>query len=137
MRILYVVLTLAVLAGCSIAPIPAGSSEDIFVPPASGLSAGDALLVAVARSAPLYPKEIFDKEVSGDATVDFIVERDGSVRIAKAVLQTNELFGAAAVDCVKQWRFKPALKNGVPVRFGSSRNGVGMRAAEKRHGHLS
>jgi TonB family protein len=115
--ILYLLIALTMLVGCTTVPTKPENPEEIFVPSASGLSAGDALPAPIFQAGPLYPKELFDRKTPGEATVDFVIERDGSVQIAKAVSQTNELFGAAAVECVKKWKFKPALKGGIPARF--------------------
>jgi protein TonB len=72
--------------------------------------------VPIFETRPFYPKDLADLKIQGVALVDFIVETDGSVQYAAAIRQTNEEFGLAAVSAVKRWKFKPGLKNGVPVR---------------------
>jgi TonB family protein len=57
-----------------------------------------------------------ERNISGKATIDFFVETDGSVKVAKAIQFTDPQFEEAATECIRQWKFKPALKNGVPVR---------------------
>lgn len=83
--------------------------------------------VAVERPAVgVYPPEVL-KEVppvwpadaqlqSGTVTVNLIVTvnasgRAGRVRVTRAVAG----FEQAAIDCVKQWEYRTALANGVPV----------------------
>lgn len=74
----------------------------------------------------IYPPEVM-KEVagvwpadatltSGTVTVNLIVTvnalgRAGRVRVTRAVAG----FEQAAIDCVRQWEYRPALANGVPV----------------------
>jgi protein TonB len=76
----------------------------------------DALPAPISQKTPSYPIEMAGKKTAGDVVVEFFVEPDGSVQEAKAIMQTNEFFGRAAVDTVKQWKFKPGLKNGRAVR---------------------
>jgi TonB family protein len=79
---------------------------------------------AVSKVAPIYPN---DMKPGGEGTVmvQALVLEDGSVgdvRIVRSVPGLDE----AAVACVRQWRFKPAMSKGapvavwvaVPVRFG-------------------
>jgi TonB family protein len=72
--------------------------------------------IVVYQVRPFYPKEMADSKTPGEATVDFIIETDGSVKIAKATKATNAQFGESAVNCVKLWRFKPAFRDGVAFR---------------------
>lgn len=53
--------------------------------------------------------------VSGQATVDFIVDSAGNVRNAVAASSTDTAFAQAAVDAVSQWSFNPGLKSGRSV----------------------
>jgi protein TonB len=103
-------MVLAVMTGC--VTNPQATSE----PPADHLSAVDVMPVPRFQAQPRYPREMLRQHISGAAVIEFIVDRDGSVQRAKVVSQTNELFGAAAVECVMKWRFNPALRAGVPVR---------------------
>jgi TonB family protein len=50
----------------------------------------------------------------GSATVQVLVGRDGTVQDAK-FLQGSLAFARAAVDGVRQWKFKPYILNGHPV----------------------
>ena len=80
-------------------------------------SAYDSAPVPIKRFAPEYPSEMKKKDLTGEVVVEFIVEKDGSVQMAKVVKQTNAAFGRVAVAAVKKWKFTPALKAGAPVRF--------------------
>jgi len=76
---------------------------------------GIALPVAVFQALPSLPEEMSRAGIEGKATVEFFVQADGTVQTARAVSQTEASFGTAAVDCVKQWKFRPAFRDGVPV----------------------
>jgi TonB family protein len=76
---------------------------------------GVALPVAVYQVLPEFPEKIAAQGIEGKATVEFSVKPDGTVEGAKVASQTFELFGVVAVECVKQWKFRPAFRDGVPV----------------------
>ena len=67
---------------------------------------------------PVIIKEVHPK---GDkhAKVDFecVVEEDGSVSTVKITKSSDEKLNEAATDAMKQWLFKPATRNGKPVRI--------------------
>jgi protein TonB len=78
--------------------------------------AGDSPPVVRFQVRPHYPKELAEQKKEGEVLVEFFVEKDGSVNDARVLRQTNAAFGKAAVECVKRWKFDPALKAGTPVR---------------------
>lgn len=65
---------------------------------------------------PIYPVADRNPGKNGTVWIAFIVDTDGTVKQAQVVRTSAVEFGAAALAAVKQWRYKPALKNGVPVR---------------------
>jgi TonB family protein len=70
--------------------------------------------VLTKQTKPKYPQAAFDKRIEGDVVVEFVVDVQGRVskpRVVQSVAGLDE----AAIDCVRQWRFKPALKKGKPV----------------------
>jgi TonB family protein len=103
-------------AACS-TPIVTNKPPDPFPGEAyEGVLPTDQMPIPVYRVRPFYPRELADSKTSGEAVVDFIIETDGSVRLAKATKATNAQFAEAAVDCVRLWKFKPAFRNGVAIR---------------------
>ena len=116
MKQVFVCLLALGLAACT-TPISTSKPPEPFPGEAyEGVLPTDKWPIPVYKVCPFYPKELADSKTSGAAVVDFIVETDGSVRIAKATKATNAQFGEAAVDCVKLWKFKPAFRNGVAIR---------------------
>ena len=73
-------------------------------------------LSPIKQALPTYPVLLRAKGITGEATIQLVVDVDGSVRDAKIVKQTHEAFGEAALECVKKWKYRPALRDGVPVR---------------------
>jgi TonB family protein len=63
---------------------------------------------------PQYPAAAKAGGQRGSVVLQVLIGRDGAVRDAK-FLQGSLVFARAAIDAVKQWRFKPYLMNGRPV----------------------
>jgi len=72
----------------------------------------DQIPFPVFQAKPSYPAEMRQNGVSGQATIDFIVDSAGNVRNAFAASSTDPAFAQAAVDAVSQWSFSPGLKSG-------------------------
>lgn len=67
------------------------------------------------RQQPVYPFEMRRAGITGEVTVDFIVDADGNVQNAYALKSTQREFESAAVTAVSKWRFKPGKKGGRAV----------------------
>lgn len=63
---------------------------------------------------PEYPPIALAAGVQGIVAVEVRIEPDGTVGTAN-VVRSIPLLDQAALDAVKQWRFKPTLLNGQPV----------------------
>jgi protein TonB len=63
---------------------------------------------------PAYPAEAREARAEGTVQLQALVLKDGSVGDVR-VTQSVPLLDAAAMACVRQWRFKPALSKGAPV----------------------
>jgi TonB family protein len=61
-----------------------------------------------------YPAEARKAGIQGTVMLQALVMEDGTVLDTK-ILKGIPLLDDAAVDCVRQWRFKPALDKGKPV----------------------
>ncbi len=84
--------------------------------PAPPPSVADTDAVAVSRPAPRYPPEALRRNIGGSVRVEVTVAADGSVeRIALAEGSGNRDLDRAAMEAVRRWKFKPALRNGQPV----------------------
>jgi TonB family protein len=63
---------------------------------------------------PVYPEIARKARVAGLVILEARIGADGSVEDAQ-VLRSIPLLDQAAIDAVKQWRFRPTLLNGTPV----------------------
>ncbi|HXY52522.1 MAG TPA: TonB family protein [Terriglobales bacterium] len=91
-------------------PPPVSSLEPIMVPEETSRGL---LLHSVD---PMYPPQAIQQKMEGPVLLQAWVGTDGSVRDLKLVRGYFAL-GRAAVDAVKQWRFKPYNLNGHPIDF--------------------
>jgi TonB family protein len=110
-------------------PLPRDPGRDDTLDPASVGDAGakdrtregfgeyvyvEELPVAINRASPRLPEEARRQGVEGTVMVEAHILRDGSVGDVR-VVKSVPLLDEAAIDCVRQWEFKPALNGGKPV----------------------
>lgn len=62
-----------------------------------------------------YPPKALEKGIEGQLTLEFTVQRDGSVRNVDIVDSLHPLCDSAAVEGIRQVEFVPAKKNGEPI----------------------
>lgn len=67
------------------------------------------------RVEPVYPTEAKEKGVEGEVEFEIIIDEQGEVADVQ-VLSGNAMLVSAAYEAVRQWRYKPVLLNGVPIR---------------------
>jgi len=70
----------------------------------------------VQRVEPEYPEPARQQHIQGPVILEALVGRDGAVEKLSTVSGDPQL-AAAATDAVRQWRFKPFLRNGSPEQF--------------------
>jgi protein TonB len=63
---------------------------------------------------PVYPHLAVISRISGTVRIEAILTREGAVQSLR-VVSGHPLLVKAAVDAVRQWRYKPTLLNGVPT----------------------
>ena len=64
---------------------------------------------------PEFTEEARRQGISGDVVLEIVVRADGSVGDVKVLQGLGGGLNRNAVDAVKQWRFAPARRHGVPV----------------------
>ncbi|SDD72925.1 energy transducer TonB [Desulfuromonas thiophila] len=68
------------------------------------------------RPEPGYPWQARRQRIEGQVEVELVVDRDGCVEQARVIAaEPAELFDAAVLAVVRQWRFQPAQLQGQPV----------------------
>ncbi|RZA13667.1 MAG: energy transducer TonB [Lysobacteraceae bacterium] len=84
--------------------------------PAAPRAVADTDAVPINRPAPRYPAEALSRNIGGIVRVRATVAPDGSVeRMEVAESSGNRFLDRAAMDAVRRWTFKPALRGGQPV----------------------
>jgi len=89
-------------------------------PPARLKRGGDveqALLLS--RTKPAYPFLAIQTHTQGDVVLHAIISKDGSVAELQ-LISGQPLLVRAAMDAVRQWRYKPTLLNGEPVEVDTT-----------------
>lgn len=70
--------------------------------------------VKIRHVSPVYPQIAQNAKISGVVILEAVIGIDGSVTDIR-VLRSIPTLDAAAVEAVKQWKFRPTLLNGTPV----------------------
>jgi protein TonB len=68
------------------------------------------------RVEPIYPEIAVMAKVTGTVILEAVVATDGTVESVK-VLRPVKFLDQAAIDAVKQWRYKPLILNGLSTPF--------------------
>ena len=69
----------------------------------------------IEGSKPEFPPGLKAKGEDGSTKIRIVVDETGAVSEAEVVSATHPFFGMAAVDAVKQWKFRPARDESGPV----------------------
>ena len=65
---------------------------------------------------PKYPTALKREGVSGIVSVTCVIDENGKVISAKAAKSTRVDFEKPALEAIQNWTFKPATKDGKPVK---------------------
>jgi TonB family protein len=82
----------------------------------------------LSQVAPVYPPIAKTAHISGTVLLHCLIGKDGSVATLEYVLGPPLLM-KAALDAVRQWKYKPMLLNGEPVRVDTTVSVVFMLGA--------
>lgn len=75
----------------------------------------DSKPVAIRQPLTTYPWVLRGDEISGEAEIEFIIDRNGRPLFPRIVSATHVDFGWAAATAVLNWRYKSPMKNGAKV----------------------
>ena len=75
----------------------------------------DQIPVPRYQAKPVYPFEMSRAGITGEVTVEFVVDVQGDVREAFAKKSTQREFEAAAIQAVSKWKFRAGKKGGKAV----------------------
>lgn len=81
-----------------------------------GMSGFDTDVIPVVRVAPNYPRVAMQAKLQGRVTMAVTINPDGTVSNAE-VLEADPpgIFERAAIDAMRNWRFRPKVVGGTPV----------------------
>ncbi len=71
----------------------------------------DAPARLVKSTKPVYPRWALDHKIEGTVTIELLVDERGKV-VRWEILKSIPSLDAAAVQCVRQWVFSPAIVRG-------------------------
>ncbi len=100
---------------------PAGQSADSTSSPIPGVERpgqGVSAPVLLHETKPNYTPEAMRARIQGLIAMECVVEPDGSVGPVRVTRSLDAIYGLdeQAIRTLKQWRFRPGTKDGVPVR---------------------
>ena len=78
------------------------------------LSAGVVAAQLISRVEPRYPPLAIETRQSGTVVLHAIISREGRIESLE-VVSGSPFFAQAALDAVRQWRYRPTLLDGEPV----------------------
>jgi protein TonB len=70
--------------------------------------------MVISKIEPTYPKLALNARVTGVVLVKAIISREGTITELQ-VVKGHPILVPAAIEAVKQWRYRPYLLNGAPV----------------------
>jgi TonB family protein len=74
--------------------------------------------VAVQREVPPWrPPDVAARQATHQGWVEIIVDEQGAVEQASIVDSVHAAYDAALLEAVRKWRYRPATRNGQPVRY--------------------
>lgn len=71
------------------------------------------------KVAPVYPDQAKAAGIKGDVAVHIVIGTDGTIKDA-TVVSGDPILGQAALDAVRQWKYRPTLLNSKPVEVDST-----------------
>ena len=73
--------------------------------------------VPVQKVDPKYPPTLITERVTGEVILYAVIRRDGSVDSIQLVRGIDEQLDANAIRALRQWKFRPGAKQGIPIEL--------------------
>jgi len=81
----------------------------------SGMNVAEGDYLPIVRVAPVYPARALSRGLEGYVDLEFTVTPAGTVADPVVIYSTSSLFERAAMQAVLKFKYKPRVKDGVPV----------------------
>ena len=98
--------------GGVISNVPVEPDRPGVVRVSQGVMAG----LLVSKVAPDYPADAKQARIQGTVVMRVIVDKEGNVANIQ-LISGHPILAPAAIDAVKQWKYRPFLLNGMPVEI--------------------
>ncbi len=85
--------------------VPRQSSPDLSAP------------APLRKIDPKYPPTLINEHVEGEVVLYAVIRTDGSVDSIQLVRGIDEQLDANAMNALSQWKFRPAMRQGMPVEL--------------------
>lgn len=95
-----------------VGPAPAPGSK---LPQRVRVSQGVTQKMKISDVAPIYPTEAKQAGIQGLVVLGAVIGKDGTVQSLKVLNSPSPALSQAAMDAVKQWKYRPYVLNGTPI----------------------
>ena len=78
--------------------------------------------MTVLQRVPQLPEQVgrFLRGSSGIGVFDLVIDETGAVQEATVRLSIHPVYDALVITASRRWKYMPATRNGVPVRYRKS-----------------
>lgn len=106
------ILTAAVVAAMlAVVPAAGATAQDQEYEIGKGITAPR----LIKETKPKYTESAMRRKVQGTVEISAVVKKDGTVGSMYVTRPLDDELDEQAMDALKQWEFKPGLKDGEPV----------------------
>ena len=95
-----------------------GDQTSAAVPQRIRVSAGVAQGLLLSKVNPLYPPDARDQRIQGVVILQATIDKEGNVASLQ-LISGHPLLAPAAIEAVKQWKYRPYLLNGNPIEVNT------------------
>jgi TonB family protein len=95
-----------------------GDQTSAAVPQRVRVSAGVTQGLLVSKVNPMYPPDARDQRIQGVVLLQATIDKEGNVASLQ-LITGHPLLAPAAIEAVKQWKYRPYLLNGNPLEVNT------------------
>jgi TonB family protein len=95
-----------------------GDQTSTAVPQRVRVSSGVARGLLVSKVDPMYPPDARDQRIQGVVILQATIDKEGNVANLQLV-SGHPMLAPAAIEAVKQWKYRPYLLNGNPLEVNT------------------
>jgi TonB family protein len=95
-----------------------GDQASAAIPQRVRVSSGVAQGLLVSKVNPMYPPDARDQRIQGVVILQATIDKEGNVANLQLV-SGHPLLAPAAIEAVKQWKYRPYLLNGNPLEVNT------------------